>query len=178
MSTTAIDRVFDPVTRAFVAEGVGAPQPHELTLEAARQSLVDLQVPTAPLPRVTTVDGRIPSGPTGHTALRIVRPAGVEGELPVIIYFHGGGWVLGDRSTHDRIARELAVNVGAAVAFVEYARSPEARYPVAVEQSYAATRWVAEHGAAVCLDGSRIALAGDSSGGNLAQQAHSANGRG
>jgi acetyl esterase len=168
MSTTPIDRVFDPVTRAFVAEVAAAPQPHELTLEAARQSLVDLQASTAPLPHVTAVDWTIPAEPIGHSALRIVRPAGVEGELPVIMYFHGGGWVLGDRGTHDRIARELAVRVGAAVVFVEYARSPEARYPVAVEQSYAATRWVAEHGAAVYLDGSRIALAGDSSGGNLA----------
>jgi acetyl esterase len=168
MTTTASEQTFDAVTRAFVADAAAAPQPHELTVEAARQSLVHLQAPVAPLPDVTTVDWTIPAGPTGHTALRIVRPAGVEADLPVIMYFHGGGWVLGDSRTHDRIARELAVRVGAAVVFVEYARSPEARYPVAVEQSYAATRWVAEHGAAVYLDGSRIAVAGDSSGGNLA----------
>jgi acetyl esterase len=168
MNSTATDRTLDPVTRAFVADTAATPQPHELTVEAARQSLVHLQAPLAPLPNVTTVDWTIPAGPAGHTALRIVRPAGVEADLPVIMYFHGGGWVLGDSRTHDRIARELAVRVDAAVVFVEYARSPEARYPVAVEQSYAATRWVAEHGAAVYLDGSRIALAGDSSGGNLA----------
>src|SRR5947207_2706320 len=81
---------------------------------------------------------------------------------------HGGGWVLGDADTHDRLVRELAVGTGAAVAFVEYDRSPEARYPVAIEQGYATAQWIAREGAANQLDPNRIAVAGDSVGGNMA----------
>ncbi len=107
-------------------------------------------------------------GPTGQVPVRIVRPAGVGGTLPVILYVHGAGWVFGDAHTHDRLVRELAVGAGAAVVFPEYDRSPEARYPVAVEQSYAAAQWVVAHGAEKGLDGSRLAVAGDSVGGNMA----------
>jgi acetyl esterase len=83
------------------------------------------------------------------------------------MWFHGGGWVLGDRDTHDRLIREIANGTGAAVVFVDYDRSPEARYPVAIEQDYAATKYVAEHGSELGLDSSRIALAGESVGGNM-----------
>jgi acetyl esterase/lipase len=85
----------------------------------------------------------------------------------VIVYVHGAGWVFGDAHTHDRLVRELAVGVGAAVVFPEYDRSPEARYPVAVEQSYAAASWIAAGGAAKGLDPGRIVVAGDSVGGNM-----------
>ena len=95
------------------------------------------------------------------------RPAGVDGPLPVIVYIHGAGWVFGDFHTHERLVRELAAGVGAAVVFPEYDRSPEARYPVAIEQSYAVAKWVASHGAEQGLDPSRIAIAGDSVGGNM-----------
>jgi acetyl esterase len=99
--------------------------------------------------------------------VRIVRPAGVGGTLPVILYVHGAGRVFGDAHTHDRLVRELAVGAGAAVVFPEYDRSPEARYPVAVEQSYAAAQWVVAHGAEKGLDGTRLAVAGDSVGGKM-----------
>jgi acetyl esterase/lipase len=85
----------------------------------------------------------------------------------VILYMHGGGWVLGNAGTHDRLVRELAVGAGAAVAFVEYDRSPEARYPVAIEQGYATARWIIREGAAHGLDPERMAIAGDSVGGNM-----------
>jgi acetyl esterase len=85
----------------------------------------------------------------------------------VVLYFHGGGWVLGDKDTHDRLVREIAAGAGAAVVFVAYARAPEARYPVAVEQAYAATQWVAANGATIKVDPSRLALVGDSVGGNM-----------
>jgi acetyl esterase/lipase len=85
----------------------------------------------------------------------------------VILYMHGGGWVLGNAATHDRLVRELAVGADAAVAFVEYDRSPEARYPVAIEQGYATARWIVEEGAALGLDHERMAIAGDSVGGNM-----------
>ncbi|MGP0025658.1 MAG: alpha/beta hydrolase [Streptosporangiaceae bacterium] len=90
------------------------------------------------------------------------------GPLPVILYVHGGGWVLGNAGTHDRLVREMAVGVNAAVAFVEYDRSPEARHPVAIEQAYATARWIAQHGRSAGLDSSRVAVAGDSVGGNMA----------
>ena len=88
--------------------------------------------------------------------------------LPVVMYFHGGGWVLGDRETHDRLIREIAHGANAAVVFVEYTRSPEARYPVAIEEAYAAIKWVFEMGRMINIDPSRIAVAGDSAGGNIA----------
>jgi acetyl esterase len=84
------------------------------------------------------------------------------------MYFHGGGWVLGDDATHDRLAREIALGAAAAVVFVNYSRSPEARHPVALEECYAATQWIAANGMSVAIDGSRLAVAGDSAGGNLA----------
>src|SRR4029077_17440603 len=80
---------------------------------------------------------------------------------------HGGGWVLGNSATHDRLVRELAVGVGAAVAFVEYDRSPEAHYPVAIEQGYATAHWIVSEGPANQLDPDRMAVAGDSVGGNM-----------
>ncbi len=85
-----------------------------------------------------------------------------------MLYVHGGGWVLGNAGTHDRLVRELAVGTDAAVVFVEYDRSPEAHYPVAIEQAYATARWVTREGDAQGLDASRMAVAGDSVGGNMA----------
>src|SRR6185436_14710052 len=99
--------------------------------------------------------------------VRIVKPVGSTGLLPTILYIHGGGWILGNAATHDRLVRELAVGVHAAVAFVEYDRSPEAQYPVAIEQAYASAQWITEHGATEGLDAARLAIAGDSVGGNM-----------
>ena len=113
-------------------------------------------------------DTSFPVGPTGSVPVRIVRPAGVAGPLPVVVYVHGGGWILGDRNTHDRVVREIAVGAGAAVVFVDYDRSPEARYPVAIEQAYAATRYVVDQSASLRIDPSRLAVVGDSVGGNMA----------
>jgi acetyl esterase/lipase len=110
----------------------------------------------------------VPGGPTGEVKVRIVKPEGATGQLPVIIYIHGAGWVFGNAHTHDRLVRELAVGAEAAVVFPEYDLSPEARYPVALEQTFATAQWVAKHGTDRGLDGSRIAVAGDSVGGNMA----------
>ncbi|QQE86089.1 alpha/beta hydrolase [Pseudomonas putida] len=100
--------------------------------------------------------------------LQIVRPANVEGELPVFMFFHGGGWVLGDFQTHQRLIRDLVVGSGAVAVYVDYTPSPEAHYPTAINQAYAATRWVAEHGKELGVDGKRLAVAGNSVGGNMA----------
>ena len=101
-------------------------------------------------------------------ALKIVRPAKVKGDLPVFMFFHGGGWVLGDFPTHQRLIRDLVVGSGAVAVYVDYTPSPEAQYPTAINQAYAATRWVAQNGKQIGVDGSRLAVAGNSVGGNMA----------
>lgn len=101
-------------------------------------------------------------------SVQIVKPSSVEGPLPAVVYYHGGGWVLGGWDTHRRMACEIAVQSRAAVVFVEYACAPEERYPIPLEQCYRALTWVAVQGSAAGLDAMRIAVAGDSAGGNLA----------
>lgn len=103
----------------------------------------------------------------GDARVRIIKPQGAKGMLPVIVYMHGGGWVLGNAATHDRLVRELAVGAKAPLAFVEYPNSPEARYPVAIEQGYATAQWIVREGASKGLDGSRMAVAGESVGGDM-----------
>ena len=100
--------------------------------------------------------------------LTIVKPSAATGTPPVFMFFHGGGWVLGDYPTHQRLVRDLVVESGAVAVFVNYTPSPEAHYPVAINQAYAATKWVAAHGAEIGVDGKRLAVAGNSVGGNMA----------
>ncbi len=117
--------------------------------------------------RAEVEDRSIPGGPRGKIALRIARPRGGVGALPVVMYFHGGGWTLGDEGTHERLIREIADGAKAAVVFLDYDRSLEVSSAVAIEEAYAATRWVALNGGAIGVDASRLAVAGDSRGGNL-----------
>jgi acetyl esterase len=107
-------------------------------------------------------------GPSAQLALRILRPQNAPAPLPVIVYIHGAGWVFGSPQTHDRLVRELAVGAGAAVVFPIYRRSPEASYPTALEECYMAAQWVARHGHQHGLNAQRLAVAGDSVGGNMA----------
>ena len=100
--------------------------------------------------------------------LDIVKPENCTDILPAFMFFHGGGWVLGDFPTHERMVRDLVVESGVAAVFVNYTPSPEAHYPVAINQAYAATKWVAEHGDEIGVDGKRLAVAGNSAGGNMA----------
>jgi acetyl esterase len=104
----------------------------------------------------------------GPVRVRLVRPQGVAGPLPLVVYLHGGGWILGSSVTHDLLTRRLAVGAGAVVAFVEYSRAPEATYPTQNEQSYATAQWIVQQGASGGFDPGRIAVAGDSAGGNMA----------
>jgi len=99
--------------------------------------------------------------------LNIVRPEGVKGKLPVFIFIHGGGWVLGDYPTHKRMVRDLVVLTGFAGVFVNYTRTPDAKYPRAINEIYAATKWVAEHGDEINVDGKNLAVVGNSVGGNM-----------
>jgi acetyl esterase len=139
---------------------------YELGPEGARKVLDDIQAAPIPQPEVDEKWITIPAEP-GDVQVRIVKPPGATGVLPAVLYIHGGGWILGDAGTHDRLVRELAVGANAAIVFVEYDRSPEARYPVAIEQAYATAQWITTQGLTENLDASRLAIAGDSVGGNM-----------
>ncbi|WP_044875373.1 alpha/beta hydrolase [Pseudomonas sp. LFM046] len=138
-----------------------APKDARAVLVGAQAS-VKLDLPKADVSQKTIdADGQ-------KIDLTIVRPAGVKGTLPVFMFFHGGGWVLGDYPTHERLIRDLVANSGAVAVYVNYTPSPEAKYPTAINQAYAATQWVAEHGKEIGVDGKRLAVAGNSVGGNMA----------
>ncbi|MEX3099558.1 alpha/beta hydrolase [Streptomyces sp. V2] len=163
----AVDPVLEPAARAFAEATANPPYLFELPPAEGREAVDDVQSGEIDKPAVDEEWVTVPGGPTGSVRARIVKPAGAEGTLPVVVYIHGAGWVFGNARTHDRLVRELAVGAGAAVVFPEYDLSPEARYPVAVEQNYAVAKWVAEQGAGHGLDAARIAVAGDSVGGNM-----------
>ncbi|MEU9687849.1 alpha/beta hydrolase [Amycolatopsis japonica] len=162
MTANPHNLALEPAAQAFVEATATPPFLFQLPPEEGRKAVDEVQGGDVELPaadvETTHVDG---------VDVRIVRPQGATGPLPVIVYIHGAGWVFGNFHTHERLVRELAVGAGAAVVFPEYDRSPEARYPVAIEQSYAVAKWVAEHGAENGLDGTKIAIAGDSVGGNM-----------
>ncbi|MFI9449563.1 alpha/beta hydrolase [Amycolatopsis sp. NPDC052450] len=162
MTANPHNLALEPAAQAFVEATANPPFLFQLPPEEGRKAVDEVQGGDVELPaaavETTHVDG---------VEVRIVRPEGVTGPLPVIVYIHGAGWVFGNFHTHERLVRELAVGAGAAVVFPEYDRSPEARYPVAIEQNYAVAKWVAEHGAENGLDSTRIAIAGDSVGGNM-----------
>ena len=168
MSIAAAQPTLELHTQEFVDSLAGAPPIYTLSLVDARSVLAQAQSIPVGKPSVQTEDIALPVGPTGSVPIRVIRPIGATEVLPVVMYFHGGGWVLGDRDTHDRLVREIAVGAQAAVVFVDYARAPEARYPVAIEQAYAATRYVADNAAELGIDPLRLAVAGDSVGGNMA----------
>ena len=138
----------------------------DLGPEGARKVLDDLQAAPTAKPDVDEEWITVPAA-VGDVRVRIVKPTGSTGLLPTIRYIHGGGWDIGNAATHDRFVREIAVGVDAAVVFVEYDRSPEARHPVAIEQAYATAQWITESGAEKGLDATRLAVAGDSVGGNM-----------
>lgn len=172
MNTSSFKGV-EQQTRAFLESLQQNPGPplYTLTPEQARAVLSGLQasIPVKKLP-VDIENRTIPGGPVNtDVSVQIVRPQGSSNEtLPVVIYLHGGGWVLGNFDTHERLVRELANNVHAAFVFVNYTPSPEAKYPVSLEQAYAVTKWVAQNGQTINVDSSRLAVVGDSVGGNMA----------
>ncbi|MEV8631263.1 alpha/beta hydrolase [Streptosporangium sp. NPDC051023] len=151
--------VLEGAAQAFADATANPPYLFQLPVEEGRKAVDAAQSPEAEVP-----------GTTRETVgnLTIFRPGDASGRLPVILYIHGAGWVFGDDHTHGRLARELAAGTGAAVVFVNYSRSPEARYPVANQENRAALDWVLREGTAHDLDPSRIAVAGDSVGGNMA----------
>ncbi|MFR9793533.1 alpha/beta hydrolase [Streptomyces sp. MB22_4] len=166
-SPEPVQPVLEPEAAAFAEATANPPYLFDLAPAEGRKAVEEVQSGDTEKPAVDEEWITVPGGPTGSVRARVVRPAGADGTLPVILYIHGAGWVFGSAHTHDRLVRELAVGADAAVVFPEYDLSPEARYPVAIEQNFAVAKWIVEQGASKGLDGSRLAVAGDSVGGNM-----------
>jgi acetyl esterase len=162
-----------PQAKALLAliEQAGLPPTHTLSPGDARHYYRERRSYTQPAPcDVASVSELQADGPAGPIPIRLFRPLGSEADaaLPLLVYFHGGGWVIGDLDTHDTLCRELANGAGCAVASVDYRLGPEHRFPAAVDDCIAATRWLRRHARALLLDATRVAVGGDSAGGNLA----------
>ena len=165
----AVSQTLEPSADAFAKAAASGKPIYELPYDSAREVLKSVQANTIEASAPTISEDYIWNiGPTGQVRVRIVRPLDAADTLPGVLYYHGGGWVMGDRATHDHLMRELAVQSHAAIVFVEYDNAPEVRYPVNNEQAYAALQYVAEHGAELRIDPKRLAVAGDSAGGNMA----------
>lgn len=157
-------------TEAFIKglASQGGKPIYKLTPVQARELLEKVQSSPIEKPAVDIEERTIPVGPKGKVSIHIYRPKNSNKKLSAVMYFHGAGWVMGSHATHDRLVRELTVGANVALIFVDYSRSPEDRFPVAIEEAYAATKYVSEHAASMSLDTSRFAVAGDSVGGNMA----------
>ncbi len=156
-------------TAEFLKALEGGKPLETMTPAAARAVLVGAQAGVKLVLPPAEVSEKTIRANGGEIKLTVVRPARSAGKtLPAFMFFHGGGWVLGDFPTHERLVRDLVAGSGAVAVFVNYTPSPEAGYGVAIEQAYAATKWVAEHGKEIDVDGTRLAVAGNSVGGNMA----------
>lgn len=145
----------------------GGPGLETLAPDAAKKVLADAQASVKVNISGIDVTEKTITNDGLTVALNIVRPAGVKGKLPVFIFIHGGGWILGDFPTHERLVRDIVVKSGYAAVFVNYTRTPEAQYPTQINEIYAATKWVAEHGDEINVDGKNLAVVGNSVGGNM-----------
>ncbi|MBF9127491.1 alpha/beta hydrolase [Plantactinospora sp. S1510] len=198
MAQSVSSVVLEPAAQEVARMTANPPFMFQLSPDQGRARLAELQSGNTPRPEADIEDIVVPGGPSGQVPVRIVRPRGegpprrngagggrlldrvraaaheamrpqgVGGMLPAVLYLHGGGWAYGDSHTHDRLIRELAVQSHSAIVFPEYSRSPEARYPTAIEECYAVAQWIATQGGDYGLDPSRMAVAGDSAGGNMA----------
>jgi acetyl esterase len=158
----------DPQMQAILNARAGLPPLHTLSVEAARARLKAPRPPGLRVEEVAAVADRTIPGPGGLLRLRVYTPPGGTGPLPLLVFFHGGGFVIGDLDTHDPLCRNLCAGAGCMVMSVDYRLAPEHRFPAASNDCLAATRWAAEHAAELGVDPSRVAVAGDSAGGNLA----------
>ncbi|HEY4211673.1 MAG TPA: alpha/beta hydrolase [Steroidobacteraceae bacterium] len=159
--------VLEPAARDLAAGDANPPFAYQLPLAVARAGLDQLQSGPAERPDADIIDLDEVAGPNGTVPVRIIRPRGSSGPLPVILYLHAG-WAFGDVGTHDRLMRVFAEGAQAAIVFPSFSLSPEVRYPVAIEEVYATAQWIQSNGAQHRLDSSRVAIAGDSAGGNIA----------
>ncbi len=155
------------ILKAFAEASI--PPVHELTPQQARETLPQMRdavLPGEPEAVARVEDRRIP-GPAGEIPIRVYRPAG-SGQFPVLVFFHGGGWVMGDLESEDQTCRSLTNLSNGCVVSVEYRLAPEARYPAGADDCYAATKWVVDNAGELHVDASRMAVGGSSAGGNLA----------
>ncbi|WP_433430436.1 alpha/beta hydrolase [Nonomuraea sp. CA-141351] len=160
--------VLDPLVQRLVDASAAPPYLHQLGPVDGRQALVETQGHPGDDFGVEAEFRVAPVGPSGLAGFWVFRPVRPAGLLPVVVYVHGGRWMLGDARTHVRMICELAAASDAVFVVPEYTRTPEARYPVAVEESYAVLTWVAEHASDLGLDGRRLAVAGDCAGATMA----------
>ncbi|MDE2967696.1 MAG: alpha/beta hydrolase [Chloroflexota bacterium] len=157
-----------PETQGLLAmlEEAGGPDISEQTPAEAREAIAGFAAMQAGAPEPARVENRTVPGPAGDIPVRVYASEGDN--LPVVMYYHGGGWVLGDIESHDGTCKQLLAELGQAVVVsVDYRLAPEHKYPAAADDCYAAAAWVAENGAEIGADGSRLAVCGDSAGGNL-----------
>ena len=159
----------NPAIQALLdqAAAQNAPPLSSLTVELARQGYIMARVALSEKPDVAKVEDRAVPGPAGDIPIRIYTPEG-KAPFPVFVYYHGGGWVIGDLETHDGISRAYANAAGCVVVSVDYRLAPEHKFPAAVDDAFAALQWVAEHAKEFGGDASRIAVGGESAGANLA----------
>lgn len=163
--------MLDPQAQAVIAliAERGIPPTHTLTPADARTFYRERRSFSQPAPRpMAEVRDLAAPGPLGPISLRLYRPAGAPGPAPTLVYYHGGGWVIGDLDTHDVLCRQLADEAGCVVVAVDYRMGPEHRFPAAPDDCLAATRWLQAQAGALGLDPARFAVGGDSAGGNLA----------
>ena len=164
-------RALDPQAKLLIekAEGAGNPELYELDPSAARKLFLELSMAVAvdPIEVGSVVNQQIP-GPTGQILLRFYRPVGVQRNAAALMYFHGGGWVIGDLDSHDGICRWLCARSGCVLVSVDYRMAPEHKFPASVDDCLAATHWVAANAVNLGIDTTRLAVGGDSAGGNLA----------
>ncbi|QGG93751.1 alpha/beta hydrolase [Actinomarinicola tropica] len=157
----------DPQTQAILdLVNAAAAEPVERTPATSREAYRGLAATLPPGPDVAAEDRTIP-GPAGEVPVRVYRPEG-DGPFPALVFLHGGGWTIGDLETHDHPARTLCAEAGVVVVSVDYRLAPEHPFPAAFDDAWAALRWVADHGADIGVDPTRLAVGGDSAGGNLA----------
>jgi acetyl esterase/lipase len=159
--------VLEPAAQKFADKAAQPPYLHDLGPSKGRTTVDALQSDKIKMSPSDIEEYKVPV-PSGEISVRIVRPQNAPATLPVVLYIHGAGWVFGNGHTHNRLTRQLATGAEAAVVFPFFSRSPEAKYPTAIEQIYAVATWIADHGAEHGLDAERMAIAGDGTGGNMA----------
>lgn len=168
--TTTLSQGIEPNTRAFLEKinSQKGPKLIELPIEKAREVFASLQDVPVKKEAVSFEDVVFKTDTKGDINVRIVRPENSKTKLPVIFYCHGAGWVFGDKNVYDRLMRDLVAGTGAALVFVDFSRSPEAKYPTAIEELFAAAQYLCKNASKYNLDPDNMVVAGDSVGGNMA----------